>query len=73
MGMKNVKLTWDPYTLELKHPFTIATNSRTTTPVVLVEIEYEGFTGYGEASLPPYLQETQKSVQEFLSFKNFVP
>ncbi len=65
--MKNVKLTWYPYTLELKHPFTISSNSRNTTPVVIVEIEYDGLTGYGEASLPPYLAETQKSVHEFLS------
>jgi L-alanine-DL-glutamate epimerase-like enolase superfamily enzyme len=65
--MKNVKLSWYPYTLELKHPFTISINSRTSTPAVLIEIKYEGITGYGEASLPPYLPETQESVQEFLS------
>jgi len=65
--MRNIKLSYYPYTLKLKHPFTIATNSRTTTPIVLVEIEYDGLTGYGEASLPPYLPETQMSVQEFLS------
>jgi len=34
--------------------------------VVLTEIEYDGTTGYGEASLPPYLGETQASVIEFL-------
>ncbi|MDR3610656.1 MAG: dipeptide epimerase [Ignavibacteriaceae bacterium] len=65
--MKNIKLSWYPFTLELKHPFTISVNSRTTTPVVLVEIKYEGMIGYGEASLPPYLSETQESVQSFLS------
>jgi L-alanine-DL-glutamate epimerase-like enolase superfamily enzyme len=64
--MNNTKLSWYPYLLELRHPFTIAVNSRTTTPAVLVEIEYDGITGYGEASLPPYLPETQKSVHEFL-------
>ena len=37
-----LKLSYKPYTLELKHVFTIATNSRTTTPVVLTEIEYDG-------------------------------
>jgi L-alanine-DL-glutamate epimerase-like enolase superfamily enzyme len=65
--MKKIKLSWYPYTLELKHPFNISTNSRTTTPAVMVEIEYEGLTSYGEASLPPYLPETQESVQNFLS------
>ncbi len=50
-----MKLTFRPYTLELIHVFTVAVNSRTTTPVMLTEIEYEGIKGYGEASMPPYL------------------
>ena len=62
-----LKLTYKPYTLELKHVFTIATNSRTTTPVVLTEIEYDGLIGYGEASLPPYLGESHQTVSDFLS------
>jgi L-alanine-DL-glutamate epimerase-like enolase superfamily enzyme len=62
-----MNLTFRPYTLELKHVFTIATNSRTTTPVVLTEIEFNGVVGYGEASLPPYLGESHESVQAFLS------
>jgi L-alanine-DL-glutamate epimerase-like enolase superfamily enzyme len=62
-----LKLKYYPYTLQLKHVFTIASNSRSSTPVVLTEIEYEGYTGYGEASLPPYLGETQESVMDFLS------
>jgi L-Ala-D/L-Glu epimerase len=64
---KKMKLTYRPYTLELKHVFTIATSSRTTTPVVLTEIEYDGITGYGEASMPPYLGESHETVQNFLS------
>lgn len=63
----NLKLSYKPYTLELKHVFTIATNSRITTPVVLTEVEYDGMIGYGEASLPPYLGESQQTVSEFLS------
>ena len=62
-----MKLTYRPYTLELKHIFTIATNSRTTTPVVFTEIELNGMTGYGEASMPPYLGESHETVQAFLS------
>lgn len=69
--MNNIKLSWYPYSLELKHPFNISNNSRTTTPAVLVEMEYEGMIGYGEASLPPYLKETQKSVQSFLAQIDF--
>lgn len=62
-----MKLSFRPYELQLKHTFTVAGNSRDTTPVVLTEIQYEGFTGYGEASLPPYLGESQQSVMQFLS------
>ena len=35
-----------------------------------VEIEYEGITGYGEASMPPYLGETVESVMSFLGKVN---
>ena len=69
-GSKKMKLTFRPYDLQLKHVFTISNFSRTTTPVVLTEIEYDGMTGYGEASLPPYLGETQGSVQDFLKKVN---
>jgi L-Ala-D/L-Glu epimerase len=62
-----LKLTYRPYTLELKHVFTIATNSRTTTPVMLTEIELNGIPGFGEASLPPYLGESHESVHAFLA------
>lgn len=61
-----MKLSWTPYNLQLKHTFTISGFSRTTTPVVLTKIEYDGLVGYGEASLPPYLGETQESVISFL-------
>jgi len=61
-----MKLSWKPYELQLKHAFNISTYSRKTTPVVLTTIEYDGLVGYGEASLPPYLGETQASVIEFL-------
>ena len=61
-----MKLTWTPYDLQLKHIFTISGFSRKTTPVVITRIEYDGLIGYGEASLPPYLEETQSSVINFL-------
>lgn len=35
---------------------------RTHTDVVYVKVEHEGFTAWGEATLPPYLKETQQSV-----------
>lgn len=53
--------------LDLRHPFTVAVNSRTTTPVMLVEVEQDGFVGYGEASMPPYLRENHETAAAFLS------
>lgn len=62
-----MKLRFYPYEVQLAHTFTVASYSRTTTPDVQVEIEYDGFTGYGEASMPPYLGHTVESVTSFLS------
>lgn len=64
--MGKFTLRFKPYTLTMRHVFTVASFSRTTTPVVLTELEYDGITGYGEASMPPYLGETQESVIRFL-------
>lgn len=55
-----------PHTLELRHAFTIATASRTTTPAVIVTVERDGVVGYGEAAMPPYLGESQASAAAFL-------
>jgi len=69
-GSGVLKLSYKPYELQLRHVFTVATNSRTTTPVVLTSIEYNGVTGFGEASMPPYLGESHESVLGFLSKVN---
>jgi len=66
IGSGKMKLSFKPFDLQLRHTFTVSGFSRNTTPVVLTEIEYEGFTGYGEASMPPYLGESQESVINFL-------
>ncbi len=65
-GDGRMHLRFFPYELQLQHTFTVASYSRTTTPDVQVEIEYEGVTGYGEASMPPYLGQTTESVCAFL-------
>ncbi len=67
IGNGRMKLSFRPYELQLRHTFTVAGTSRNTTPVVLTEIEYEGITGYGEASMPPYLGESQETVIKFLN------
>jgi L-alanine-DL-glutamate epimerase-like enolase superfamily enzyme len=65
-----MKLSFLQYELKLKHTFTLAVSSRTTTPVVLTQIEYDGEKGFGEASMPPYLGESHESVIKFLSQVN---
>ena len=69
-GSKKMELTWIPYDAKMKHTFTIANSSRTHTPLVLTKITYDGYEGYGEASMPPYLGESQASVLEFLKRVN---
>ena len=64
--MGKFTLRFRPYTLNMKHVFTVSTFSRTSTPVVLLELVYDKQIGYGEASMPPYLGESQESVINFL-------
>lgn len=71
-----VNLSFVSHTLKFKRPFSIAHGSRDSTPVVFTKIEHDGFAGYGEASMPPYLGENHETVLKFLSraqkvLKNF--
>ncbi|MCR5351806.1 MAG: dipeptide epimerase [Bacteroidales bacterium] len=71
-GKARMELRWRPYELQLKHTFTVSSFSRNTTPGVQVEIRYDNFVGYGEASMPPYLGQTVESVCAFLERVNLV-
>lgn len=62
-----MKLTYQPFDLALRHPFTIAKFSRTSTPIMLVQLEHEGHIGHGEASMVPYMGESFESAAVFLS------
>ena len=59
-------LQFSPYELHLRHVFTLASGSRTTTPGMQTEIRFGDIVGYGEASLPPYIVENVESVGNFL-------
>lgn len=61
-----LNLSFFPYELKLRHAFNLARYSRTTTPDVQLQIEWNGIVGYGECSMPPYLGETVASVTAFL-------
>ncbi|HET6273621.1 MAG TPA: dipeptide epimerase [Bacteroidota bacterium] len=67
MMVNDMELRFYPYTLELKHVFTVAAMSRSTTPVMMVEVEKDSIIGYGEASMPPYLGESHETAKSFLS------
>ena len=66
LGPSRMELRFYPYELQLQHTFTVSSYSRTTTPGVQVEVAYQGYTGYGEASMPPYLGQSVDSVTAFL-------
>ena len=51
----------------MRHPFRISNFSRTSTPIVLTRIEYDGFIGQGEATMPPYFGENIETISAFLT------
>jgi L-alanine-DL-glutamate epimerase-like enolase superfamily enzyme len=67
MKSTGLALRFKPYELHMKHVFTVAEGSRSTTPVMLTELEYDNIVGYGEASMPPYLGENHETARYFLS------
>ena len=70
VGPHHLELSFYPYELQLQHTFTVSSYSRNSTPGVQVEINFEGYTGYGEASMPPYLGQSVDSVTAFLKQVN---
>ncbi len=67
-GTNRMKLSFEPYELKLRHVFTVATHSRSTTPDIQVRLDYDGYTGYGEASMPPYLSAELGTVESVMAF-----
>lgn len=64
-GSKHLQLDWEDFTGVMKFTFTISGSSRTTTPIVITRLSWDGYIGYGEAAMPPYLGETAASCHEF--------
>lgn len=50
------------YKLQLKHPFTISRGTRIEIPSIIVELQENGFSGFGEATANPYYNT---SVEQF--------
>ncbi|RZL64385.1 MAG: dipeptide epimerase, partial [Pedobacter sp.] len=61
-----MKISCKQFELELKHPFSISKFTRTSTPLMLLKVQYEDIIGYGEASMVPYMGESYESANAFL-------
>ncbi|MCX3264552.1 dipeptide epimerase [Pedobacter agri] len=68
-----MKISCKQFELELKHPFSISKFTRTSTPLMLLKINYEGVTGYGEASMVPYMGESYETATAFLKQVDLSP
>lgn len=59
--------TYKPYLLQLKRVFKIARGSRSSAPLILTRLAFEGYEGFGEASMPALYGESFESAIAFLS------
>lgn len=56
-----IKLTVHSFNLKLTHPFTISRGTRTVIPNIIVELQYDGKSGFGEATENKYYGASVKS------------
>ena len=61
-----MKCSFEEYALRFNRPFGLSQNMREYTDCLLVQLKHNNFTGFGEATLPPYLEETLNSTKEFI-------
>src|SRR5680860_172314 len=58
-----MKLIIRTYNLQLKHPFTISRGTRTEIPSIIVELQENGFSGFGEATENIYYKTTVEQLK----------
>lgn len=61
-----LRLSYTPYRLLFKHPFETSHGVRDGTDSIFIRLEDQGVVGYGEVTLPPYLEEKPLAVIERL-------
>ena len=61
-----MQIAWEYIGLRLRHTFTIARSSKDIEPCVILRLEHDGLTGYGEAAPSERYGETAETVMEFL-------
>jgi len=62
-----MKLTPEPMTLNLRTTFRVAHGASDQRENVMVRLEHDGLTGYGEAAAVFYYGDTQESLTEYLN------
>jgi len=64
-----MKVSYYPYNLKFRHPFTISKGTKTHQPTLIVELEHFGIKGYGEAPAIVYYNITVEKMIEDLEKK----
>ena len=68
-----MKLQYKTYSLPFHHPFTISKGTKTHQPTLIVELDFMGIKGYGEAPAITYYNITvEKMVEDLERKKMFV-
>jgi len=68
-----VKLSYYPYNLKFRHPFTISKGTKTHQPTLIVELEHFGIKGYGEAPAIAYYNiPVEKMIEDIERKKTFI-
>ena len=69
----HMKLQYKTYSLPFRHPFTISKGTKTHQPTLIVELDFMGIKGYGEAPAIKYYNITvEKMVEDLERKKIFV-
>ena len=67
-----MKITYKQFNLPFTHPFTISKGTKTHQPTLVVELEYFGHKGYGEAPAISYYNITVKMIEDLERKKQFL-
>lgn len=67
-----MKVSYRTYNLPFRHPFTISKGTKTHQPSLVVELEYRGVTGYGEAPAISYYNIPVEKMIEDLERKKLM-
>jgi len=71
--LRPMNCTYYAYNLAFRHPFTISSGTKTHQPTLIVELEYRGLKGYGEAPAISYYHiPVEKMIADLEGKKKFI-